>query len=346
MTTFYLGTLNRPGPYLHATGEGVVTCALDEASGEIQRVGACPRAENAIWLARAGRTVLVAGENYYDPGGISAWRPDGSGELTRVGGTQSSLGGAICHMEVSRDQRVAIVSSYLGGVTVHALGVDGAVAPAHQHIVYQGSGADPRRQEMPHPHQATLTPDGTTVLVCDLGCDCLWAHAFDGMTLGDARRIDVAAGSGPRHLVFHPSLPRFYLLGELDAKVREFDARADGWQESAVHDALPAGFTGEPAGSGIRLHPSGNMVFAANRNSDTVACFAIGARGGLVRTAVIPVHGRTPRDIVISPSGRWLISVNQDSHEVMPIGLDAASGQPTGVVGPAFACGSPFCALF
>jgi 6-phosphogluconolactonase len=346
MTPFLIGSLNRKGPYFHATGEGVISCVLDETTGEIHRVAATPNAENAIWLARSVSGVLVASEHYLEAGSVSAWRFESDGILLPVGQAQSSLGGAICHIAVSAENRTAIVSNYLGGVTVHALGVDGAVAPAHQHICYAGHGVNQIRQDKSHPHQAALTPDNSHVLVCDLGCDRVWVHGFDGKSLGDAVPITVSPGSGPRHLVFHPTLPRFYLFGELDAKVRVFEGGGADWREIDVQDTLPEGFNGEPAGAGIRLHCSGKALFAANRNCDSIASFAIDVQGDLERHATFPCQGKTPRDIVLSPSGHWLLCVNQDSHQVIAFELDPISGLPTGKSAPPFACGSPVCGLF
>jgi len=342
MTRFFLGSLNVEGPYFHATGEGLTTCAMNEETGEITRVGACALAQNAIWLARAGEALLVAGENYLNPGTLAAFSQNGSS----IGHAQSSLGGAACHIAVASDARTAFVASYLGGITVHALDPSGAVAPAHQHITYPGRGARPARQDKSHPHQSALTPDRSHLLVCDLGCDRIWAHAFDGTRLGEPQAIAVSPGSGPRHLAIHPTLPRFYLLGELDAKLRLFEGSGADWREIAVYTTLPEAFIGEPAGAAVKFHPSGKTLFVSNRHSDTITCFAVDARGNLAHAATFAGQGQTPRDIALSPSGRWLIAVNQDSHILVPFELDPTSGMPTGKTGPAFACGSPFCALF
>ncbi|MCW1923153.1 lactonase family protein [Luteolibacter arcticus] len=343
MTRIFIGSLNIPGPWFHATGEGITACDLNEETGEIFRVSSCSNAENAIWLTRAGGTLLVASERYLEPGEISAFD---SKDFTRIGHVQSTLGGAICHIALSSNRRAAVVSNYLGGVTVHALGASGEVAAAHQHIVYPGHGSDLDRQEKSHPHQAAFAPDGRHVLVCDLGCDCVWLHAFDGKHLGEARAIAVAPGSGPRHLVFHPALPRFYVLGELDAKLRVLEGNCEDWREIAVHATLPETFADVPAGAALEFHPSGKSLFVSNRHSDTAVCFAVDTLGDLALAGSFSVRGKTPRDIALSPSGRWLLSVNQDSHEVVPFELDPATGQPTGTHGPVFPCGSPCCAVF
>jgi 6-phosphogluconolactonase len=338
--------MNKPGPYLHATGEGLTTCALDETTGVITRLDVCAEAENAIWITRSGSAVWVANERYLKPGELSAWVMDEAGACSRTGLPQSSHGGAICHIAVAPDTGTAYVASYLGGISVHRIGSDGAVSTACQIINYQGSGRDAERQEKSHPHQAVISPDGKQLYICDLGADMIWVHPINPSGLGPARAIPAPPGCGPRHLVFHPTLPLLYLFGELDARIHVFAFHEDRMDLRATYDTLPQDFAGVPSGAAIKHHPSGNALVVSNRNSDSITVFAIDASGGLAQSACFPTGGRTPRDFAVSPSGRWLLAVNQDSHTVVPFELDPTTSLPTGIRGPAFACGSPVCAAF
>lgn len=64
-------------------------------------------------------------------------------------------------------------------------------------------GANPDRQEAPHPHQAVLDPTGAFVLVPDLGADLVRAFAVgEGASLVEGEALGVEAGSGPRHVAF------------------------------------------------------------------------------------------------------------------------------------------------
>lgn len=346
MTRFLLGSLNHAGPYFHALGEGLTTCALNETTGAITRIHVCSEAENVIWLTRSGNTVWVAIEHYLEPGGISAFAVNEAGVCSRVGNEQSSCGGAICHIALTPDHRTAFVSSYHGGISVHEIDADGAVSAAHQTVTYQGSGSDTERQEKSHPHQATVYPDGGRLYVCDLGADMIWIHPLEGGRLGPAHGNPMPSGTGPRHLVFHPTLRRLYLLGELDARLHVFEVRNEGLDLIASHDTLPPWFNGVPAGAAIKFHPSGKTLLVSNRHSDTITVFKVDKCGDLTEANSIPSRGKTPRDFAISPSGRWLLAVNQDSHLVASIELDPCTGMPRGINGQIFICGSPFCAIF
>lgn len=346
MTPFLLGSINIPGPYFHATGEGLTCCALDESTGTITRLAGGPAAENVIWMTRAGTHLWVATERYLEPGEISAFTWDTVAGPSRRGQSQSSHGGAICHISASPERNAIFVTSYLGGVSVHAVDAHGEVAPAHQIVTYQGSGPCPGRQQTSHPHQAVVSPDGSRLYVCDLGSDMIWIHPRAGTGLGPAVAIPTPPGSGPRHLAFHPRLPRLYLLGELDARLYVYGFHEDRLQLLKAHDTLPHGFPGTPAAAAIKFHPSGNSLTVSNRHSDTLTVFSVDPAGDLAAAACWPCGGVSPRDFAIAPSGRWLLAVNQDSHTVVPFELDPGSGLPTGRRGPDFACGSPCCALF
>jgi len=341
-TRLFIGSVNAPNPFFRAEGEGVSVCELDETTGTFARVSAHPHVENAMWMMRAGDTFLVASERHTGGGEIGAF----DAAFQRIGGPCQTPGSAICHLALSPGSETVYAVSYLGGVTAHALGADGSVAAAHGEVTYAGSGPNRERQEASHPHQAVVSPDGGHLFVCDLGCDKVWVHPIDGDTLGPAAAIDAPAGSGPRHLVFHPTLPRFYLLGELDAVVRVYEGQGADWKLVALHTALPRNFCGTPGGAAIRLHPSGRTLAASVRGSDTVAVFDIDTHGNLTLAANFSSGGKTPRDFDFTPSGRWLVVLNQDSDNAVVFGFDADTGLPTGHVGSSFAIGCPVCVIF
>ena len=342
---FLAGSYNRPGPYFHATGEGLAAYRLDPANGVIQHVARIEGADNATYLAGAPGGVLAVCDQYLEPGGavmfagLDGWRP---------GPWRDAKSGAVCHVAFDPVSRLVFVTAYLGGITVHRLDPVSGLAPYHQAVDYADSGPRADRQERSHPHQAVVC-DGV-LWVPDLGCDRIWRHSIildpAGTGLGPATGIEVEPGSGPRHLACHPDHPRLYLLGELDARLRTYERLPDGLHLLSVLDTRPAGCGTEPAGAAIHLHPGGRALYVSNRNSDTLTAFALDDRGDPVRAACFPSGGRTPRDFAFSPCGRWLVCANQDSHSLVAFRVDPATGLPDGGSGPPHACGSPACVLF
>lgn len=334
MTRFLVGSINTPGPWFHHGGEGVTACALDEETGAISRIAASPQIENAIWIASFSGGFLVATERFFENGELAAY----DASISPIGCKQTTAGGAICHLALSPDGKTVYAVSYLGGVSVHSLDKNG-VQPAHQTMAYEGSGPNQERQEKSHPHQAVISPNGKELYVCDLGSDTIWVHPIAGAKLGPARAIVAPPGSGPRHLVFHPTRPRFYVIGELDGIVRIYGSE-DGRLINSI-PVLPTGYTGIPSGAAMKWHPSGISVAVSVRGSDNMAV--------LVDDTLIAnfsTRGKSPRDFAFSPSGRWLLALNQDSDSIIPFEFDPFKGLPTGRVGTSLDIGCPVCALF
>lgn len=51
--------------------------------------------------------------------------------------------------------------------------------------------------------------------------------------------------------------------------------------------------------------------------------------GRLALVEIVPSGGKTPRNFDLSPDGRWLVCVHQDSEDVNVFRVDAATGRLT-----------------
>lgn len=351
-SVFFVGTYMLPGPYFEANGAGLISCSLNQSSGQIEKLCVCQDAGNATYLAKqAGSDILfVASDRYFDQGQLHSFLVGHSGQLRQLS-TESTQGQATCHVSIDTDAEHAFVASYHDGkLTVHPV-LDSSVQPAMRVIVYEGKSVNQDRQESAHAHQSVVSPDGRCLYVCDLGSDKVWVHEL--AHLEDPSRpiasIDMPAGSGPRHLVCHPRLNRLYVFCELTACVLvvDFDDRGLNYQVVEELDSLPSNFKGVPAGAAIKLHLSGKSLYVSNRNHNSVSVFSIDeSTGDLELAANFSTQGEEPRDIEFDTTGTWLLVANQNSNTVIPFGVDSATGLPTGRSAPAFPCGSPVCILF
>lgn len=348
-TLFFAGSINRPGRWFHPSGEGLTLCALDEQTGDIRRLKTYPEAENAIWLTQISGGLIVATERYLNEGIISSFSINENDVLSRIGDLQSSHGGAVCHITVTPDSKTAFVCSFLGGLTVHNISDSGKVSPAYQIIRYEGRGPKPM-QETSHPHQTIVSPDGRHLFVCDLGSDMIWIHAIyqkaQKTQLSPGVGINAYPGSGPRHLVFHPVLPLFYLLGQLDARVQVYTYQATNLSLLTTYNSLPSDFSGEPVAAAIKFHPSGKTLYISDRGSNSITVFTLEKNGNLTKTTCFSTQGKSPRDFAISPSGRWLIVLNQDSDILVSFQIDPQTGLPVDKPVSTLTLGCPVCILF
>lgn len=231
-----------------------------------------------------------------------------SGLLNLLG--ETPLPASMAYLTVDRSGRWLLAASYPGHlVSVHAIGDDRLPRPAHQVVA-----------AVPHAHCVRLSADNTAAFVASLGADEIRQYRFDGARgrLEPQARPAVAlpAGSGPRHIEFHPSLPVAYLLDELDGQLHVFDIAGHAlWHRQRVaacaQDApLPIWC------ADVRATPDGRFVYASERTGSTLAGLRVdGATGELSPIGHWPTQ-RQPRAIAIAPDGRFLLSAGQLSHSV------------------------------
>ena len=204
--------------------------------------------------------IYVVDEREDHPGTLRALTLDKeTGELSPLGGVEDiipaddrpSEGGACCHVMVTPDEKYVLAANYLcGSLVVVGRRADGGLNPNDVHyyrldgkpvkraddnreITYPGPNAN--RQDRSHAHMV-LYSSGTesdSILVPDLGSDCIWSIPYKGADSGDgplgtpiATGCDpVLAGGGPRHAVLHPdpNVRKVYVNYELTSLVACFD---------------------------------------------------------------------------------------------------------------------------
>lgn len=238
-----------------------------------------------------------------------------------------------CHLALDGAEDWLAVSNYSGAsVMMYPIRPDTRPGPPSIRFRHTGSGPNAARQEGPHPHSVTFSPDGQYLFVADLGMDKIMVYTrgpeAHEWTASDA--VSLEPGAGPRHLAFHPSGQAVYALNELDGTVTRFAYSEPGKlvrQETV--STLPASFTGANTCAEIAVSPAGRFVYASNRGHDSIAVFRLDERTGeLQASGHVSTRGKTPRNFSLSPDGQWLVAANQDSDSVILFKIEPQSGLP------------------
>jgi 6-phosphogluconolactonase len=218
------------------------------------------------------------------------------------------------------------------------LSKDGSIGARTQLMKHEGgSGVVARRQDKPHAHWVGTSPDNRFVFVPDLGMDQVLIYRLDNQyaKLTAHGRGVVPPGGGPRHMKFHPAGQYIYVLNELALSVTVFLYDAEKGTMMPVQ-TIPTVSEDQKAketfvsASEIRVHPSGNFVYAANRGHDTITAFRIDSKTGkLSEIECEPIRGSWPRNFNIDPTGRWLVAAGRDSNTLAVFSIDQASGELT-----------------
>jgi 6-phosphogluconolactonase len=118
------------------------------------------------------------------------------------------------------------------------------------------------RQDGPHAHCDVFHPSYQWMFVPDLGDNCIYQYGFKGGKLVPQGYATLEKGFGPRHFVFHPTLPVAYSGCELRNCVQVFGIDATEPEEVKVSPPGPPPPAGcqEPSCSAARRAAAGTCA--------------------------------------------------------------------------------------
>lgn len=343
------------GTYTGGKSKGIYSFQMDLANGAVTPPQLAAETDSPSFLAvHPSRRWLYAAGEVGDYGGrktgsVSAFAIDPrTGQLTLLN-RQPSEGVSPCHLTVDKSGRNLLVANYSSGtVCVLPIGEDGRVGAPSDVVQHSGGSL----KSIPHAHSVNFDPAGRLAFAADLGLDKIFIYGFDPakgkLTPHDPPSASVAAGSGPRHLAFHPTGRFAYVINELASTVTVFayDAQRGTLSEQQTITTLPKDFTGNNTTAEVQVHPTGRFLYGSNRGHDSIAVFAIdGSSGKLTPVEHQPTQGRTPRHFGIDPTGTYLLAANQESDSIVVFRIDPDTGRltPTGVK---IDIPSPVCVVF
>lgn len=303
MSTMYIGT------YTHTGSKGIYRVELCGGKLCMKDAVACEN-PSCLLLDQAHSKLIAVVENAayrsMHGGGVEFFDCTGTG--FPLAGWAATEGAAPCHLSLSPHGKQLYVANYMEG-TITCIGLDCRGLPNGQKniIVHEGSSIHPRRQEKPHVHHATLTPDQHDLAVCDLGMDQVLFYPLDENELPtQPYAVKVPAGTGPRHTVFLDRDELWYLVSELSNEVYVYK----GYGSKATLLQTCSTLADPDVSSGcaaIRLSPDQQYLIASNRGEDSIALFAIEASGLLRHIESISIGGCCPHDAAFSPEGDYLV---------------------------------------
>ena len=313
--------------------KGIYRAWWDGERGTLTRMELAAKAVTPSFLAMGsgGRFLYAVNEGGTADDTVTAFSVERkSGALTELNRVKTG-GAGPCYVSVHEDGRSAFVANYsAGSVSSFAVGEDGRLSEAVSHFVYSGHGPNSERQEKAHAHAAMVR--GNWLLVNDLGLDRIVVYRIDRKTaaLTEAGTWQARAGSGPRHVAFHPNGMWAYNLNELDSTVDllAWDEGHGTLRTLGTVPTLPGDFdVAANRASEIAVTADGRFVFEGNRGHDSIAVFSVGKTGELTLVERVGCGGANPRAFEIDPTGRWLVVQNQDSNVVSVIPFDAKAGK-------------------
>ncbi|MBK1826179.1 lactonase family protein [Haloferula rosea] len=303
--------------------EGIHSALLDEETGELRGMKMAVEASGAGFLAlsKDGRSLYSTASGKDRQGAVNSYEisPEGALELRN---SQPSMGRGACFVGLDQTNQMVMVANY-GSGSVAALGIgdDGSLEKSVSFFEHEGSSVNAKRQQEPHAHSIYAGPDNQFAYAPDLGTDEVVIYRMEPAEakLMKAGAAKMPPGSGPRHMKFSTDGKLAYVLSELTLTVVAFSRDPESGQlsQKQVVSVLPDGeSTDGMTCSEILVSSDGRFVYTANRDTagkgrDSLSVLKVLDGGGLERIQTIGAEVSIPRNINLSPSGKWLLVAGQ-----------------------------------
>jgi len=335
--------------------QGIAIYEFDTETGDLLFRSVTGGIDNPSYLTvtRDGGRLYAVSEKDHGPGSVVAYHIDSTtGQLSLINRAPSG-GKGPCYISVDDAGTHVFTANYSNGsLGVIRLNDNGSLDTTRiRSIQHTGGGIDKVNQAGPHAHSAVLSPDGRYLLSANLGNDHIYIYQTDTGTAGSLRPanpayVTVAAGSGPRHICFHPSGKYVYIVNEMAGSIDIFrynDGRLDHLQTITM---LPENFHGVIEAADIHISPDGRYLYASNREErNEIVIYSIDTAGLLSFVHRQPVLGVAPRNFAIDPTGNFLLVANLKTNAIIVFRRDTTTGLLT-FTGKQITSPSPACLKF
>ncbi|MGN7860464.1 lactonase family protein [Microbacterium sp. 22303] len=360
MTRFWVGGY---GVDMEGPADGIGVLAVDEGYGPTTLAyrGAVAAAPSPSWLAQHP-TLDVVYAALEGSGEVAAFARTGENALRPLG-RPVAAGQYVCHLAVAPDGRFLVASCYGDGRVVR-IGLDAAgrlvpdardkAAELRAALFGQGSdeanesgdgdgaadpmaaadpyASDPNRLDpngdprVSHAHAAAFLPDGR-IATTDLGYDLvrIWRPAASGLTLD--HEVVLPRGSGPRHMVVHPS-GHLHVVTEYSCELFTLAADREGRWGLVSGTPVSAIVTpGHDYPAELSRSRDGETLYAGVRGSNTIAALRVRGSGERVEPLALADAGVDwPRHHLVHHGA--LLVAGQRSNEISVLELDDRTGAP------------------
>jgi 6-phosphogluconolactonase len=318
---------------------GIFAARLDQRTGHLAPLGRVAAVDGSSWLVAHPHlpvlySVGLTGNDKKAESSLYSFAIEpANGQLRAL--NQTGAGGTdATHLDLDAASMTLFSANHNSGdVSAVPVLVDGRLGPVASLQKGFGTGPHPR-QNRPQTHGVAIDPSHRYVVTTDFGADKLFVYRFDPntRTLAPAEKAFevLPAGSGPRHLAFHPAGSLLFVNCELTGDVRSYqwDSNKGALRLVQTLSPYPVNHEGGKSAAEIIASRDGRFLYVSLRGGqDSVIVYAVDANTGrLAEVQRMPSGGKTPWSMGLDPSGNWLLVTNQGSDSIAVFHVDSATG--------------------
>ncbi|MDR3679640.1 MAG: lactonase family protein [Flavipsychrobacter sp.] len=320
-----------------STKAGIYIYELDTTSGQLVMRSSINNVLNPAYLTLSpnGKYVYACtGAQQKGGGAVSSYAVNiATGVLSFIS-TQKSGGENPVYLSVHQSGKWLLNANYTGGsISAYLLDTSGTIAPASQTISFKDSSVNKERQDRAHPHSILFSPQQDYVFVPDLGADKIRCFAFESsgtqpLQAAAQPYVTTVAGSGPRHLTFHPNGHFCYCTEEMGGTVTVYTYSAGKLDSIQRVPTRKKQKRKDYSNADIHISPDGMFLYASNRSKENnIAIFSINQQSGKLKwVGTQSTLGNHPRNFAIYPTGKFLLVANQISGDIVVFKRDIKTG--------------------
>lgn len=284
--------------------------------------------------------------------GVEAYKimKDGELELINFASINGMRG---CYLSTDyKDEYLFAAGYHDGKITVLRLEENGGVGRITDEVFHKGLGSIAERNFRPHINCVKMTRDNKYLCAADLGMDHVKVYRLDHEK-GTIKLADVIRSeqeSAPRHIKFSRDGRFLYIVHELKNYIdvyRYEDMNGNPEFEkiqtiSTVNDYHAS----SSAASTLNFSVDYNYMLSSNAGDNSVIIYNIDKNTGMLsKIFCLPVSGDYPKDAMLFPDNRHLVSLNHESNSMTFFKADLKKGLIV-MNGPEVKVEQPNCIIF
>jgi 6-phosphogluconolactonase len=312
------------GTYTKKTSQGIYQVTLDEEQQLLFDANLIIKIGSPTYLAISNNHHLYSVDKQTNHGGVTGF--DLNQQPIKQINSLIDPGSSPAYVGIDEQRQLVFTGNYHAGtVCVFKIDKTGSLTKTDE-VTHLGLTGPKPEQDAPHVHFTDLTPDKRLV-VCDLGMDTTFIYdvSADGKLVMHSR-YQSEPGFGSRHIVFHPTLPFAYLLGELSSKIEVLRYHDGAFEHVQTITTIPTDWISHNGAAAIHISADGQFLYASNRGHNSIVVFKTTENGTLEQIQSISSGGDFPRDFAFDTSQRFLICANQNTDNLTLYTRNAKTG--------------------
>lgn len=315
--------------YTHGKSKGISICDVDVKNGRLSK-------RSEVEINNPSYMVIANSRNFLYSvcdEGLTAYRIMENGNLNFIN-TESIKGMRSNYLTIDSEDKYIFCAGYHDGkATIMKIREDGGIGEISDEIFHKGLGSVAERNFRPHVSCVVLTPDEKYVVACDLGVDQVKIYSFDKkigkLALVDVLRCEIE--SAPRTMIFSSDGKFAYLVCELKNYIGVYEYKDRGKSPEFIHIenvcTIGEKVSRNNAAVAMEMTSDGKYLFCTNAGDNSVIMYERDEENGRLKTlSILPISGEYPKELIIFPDGKHLVSLNHESNDMTFFTIDYNKG--------------------